>query len=154
MKLAEALLHRKDLQIRIKEDQEALDAAVITPQGLGPDEEPQALLRGLEDSHAALESLITQINRTNNQAMLPSGLTLMEAIARREAQTKRLEHLKGLLKAILGRNRREFWSDNAPLHITHLSPEQLRTQINGLAKGLRELDLEIQAANWSTDLVA
>jgi len=60
MKLAEALIRRKELQPRIKEDVESL----------------------------------------------------MEAIAHRDILAKRLEHLKGLLKTVLGRNRREYWSDN------------------------------------------
>ncbi len=154
MKLAEALLHRKDLQTRIKEHQEALETAVVTPQGLGPDEEPQALLHAVEASHAQLESLIVRINRTNNQALLPNGISLMEAIARRDTLSKRIEHLKSLLKAILGRNRREYWTDSAPVQVTHLSPEQLRAQVNGLAKDLRELDLAIQATNWSSDLIS
>lgn len=153
MKLAEALLHRKDLQTRIKEHQEALESAVITPKGLGPDEEPQSHLLQIEAAHLDLEAMVVRINRTNNQTALPNGMSLMEAIVRRDTLTKRLDHLKSLLKAVLGRNRREYWSDGTHLQDTHMSPEVLRTQANGLAKELRELDLSIQGANWSTDLL-
>ncbi len=154
MKLAEALIRRKQLQTRIKEDVESLEAAVITPQGLGPDEEPNALLRQIEVAHIQLEELVVRINQTNNQALLPAGISLMEAIAHRDVLAKRLEHLKVLLKTVLGRNRREYWSDNQPIQATHLSVESLRSQTNDLSKELRELDLAIQATNWSTDLIA
>lgn len=154
MKLAEALIRRKELQTRIKEDMEALEAAVITPQGLGPDEEPNALLRQIELTHLHLEGLVVKINQTNNQARLPEGASLMEAIAHRDVLTKRLDHLKGLLKTVLGRNRREPWQESSSIQTTHLSVESLRLQTNALAKELRELDLSIQTTNWNTDLVA
>ena len=153
MRLAEALLHRKELATRIKEDIEALSTAVITPDGLGPDEDPHALLRQIHTAQDDLEALVIRINRTNNRALTSGGLILMEAIAHRDMLSKRVEHLKELTKAILGRNRRELWTDKAPIQTTHVSVESLRSKLNASSQELRELDLAIQAANWASELL-
>jgi hypothetical protein len=65
-------------------------------EGDSPPEDPQPLLRELDEVAEELERLIASINRTNSLARLASGMTLTQGLARRDV----LGLLHGSLKAI------------------------------------------------------
>jgi hypothetical protein len=84
MKLAEALVLRADRQKRIEQLRERLKISALIQEGDEPPENPQRLQEELERLFGQLETLISAINRTNIQVVLPNGKTVTEALAQRD----------------------------------------------------------------------
>lgn len=84
MKLGEALAQRAELQNRVNELKTRLAASALVQEGDSPPENPEELLAQFDRNCDELERLIAAINRTNTRAQLPSGLTVTEALARRD----------------------------------------------------------------------
>ena len=95
MKLAEALLERKSLKEKIESLRARLAENVMVQEGDKPAEDPQTLMSELNGAVDALETLIKQINATNNSAKLPDGMSVSEAKRLREleAENKKLKKL-------------------------------------------------------------
>lgn len=99
MKLAEALVERKAAQEKIGELNERLQRVVLVQEGEQPAEQPAALLQELAEVAQRLEVLIVAINRTNDQALLPDGRTIMAAIAQRDVVRMQIGVLDALIRA-------------------------------------------------------
>ena len=84
MKLANALSQRSELQTRIRQLETRLYNNAQVQEGEQPAEDPQELLRELEEDYARLEGLISAVNRTNNATRLEDGTTLSDLLARRD----------------------------------------------------------------------
>src|SRR5260370_22784953 len=85
MKLAEALVVRADLQKRIEQLRARLRQSVLVQEGEQPPEDPSELLAEAARLVDELARLIFRINRANLATTLPNGVSLTEAIARRDA---------------------------------------------------------------------
>ena len=72
MKLANALSQRSELQDRIRQLEHRLNNNAQVQEGESPAEDPEELLRELEEDYAQLEALIASINR-GGQIILPRG---------------------------------------------------------------------------------
>lgn len=151
MKLAEALVERKAAQTKISELNERLQRVVLVQEGEQPAEQPTALLQELNEVVQRLELLIVAINRTNVQAQLPDGRTIMAAIAQRDVIRMQLGVLDALMRSAGSPQFRTRGSEIK--FVVTLDIAQLQRERDRLAKQYRELDTAIQAANWSTDLV-
>jgi hypothetical protein len=151
MKLAEALVERKAAQGKIAELGERLQRVAIVQEGQAPVEEPTALLEELNSVTGRLQRLIIAINRTNMQATLAGGETVMAGIARRDVLKLRLGILDSLLRVCGGQ---QFRLRSSEIRFFCTVPVgELQRQRDLLAKQLRELDAAIQAANWMTELL-
>ena len=95
-KLGEALARRNELQTRVTEIRDRLRISALVQEGDTPPEDPEPLLRELDEVARELERLIANINRTNSSARLASGMTLTQGLARRDV----LGLLHGSLKAV------------------------------------------------------
>ena len=151
MKLAEALVERKAAQVKVAELGERLQRVAIVQEGQSPAEEPTALLDELSAVTGRLERLIVAINRTNTQATLAGGETVMAAIARRDVLKMRLGILDNLLRACGGQ---QFRMRGSEIRFLCTMPVgELQRQRDLLGKQHRELDAALQAANWTTELL-
>ena len=72
MKLANALSQRAELQTRIHQLESRLYNNAQVQEGEQPAEDPEELLRELEENYTRLEDLISAINRTNSTARTAS----------------------------------------------------------------------------------
>ena len=88
MKLAEALILRKDLQTRLVRIQERLNANVLVQEGDRPSEDPAELIKRLHETCAELSSLICRINKTNSNTLM-DGRPLSDAITERDLNLKK-----------------------------------------------------------------
>ncbi len=79
LKLAEALVLRADIQKRIEQLKARLIQSAKAQEGDTPPEDPQVLLREINQLLIRLEALIPRINRINLQTTLPDGTTLTDA---------------------------------------------------------------------------
>lgn len=178
MRLAEALIEKKDLQARIGELQNRYTASAVIEDGENADETPADLLRSLENAMERMEDLTVSINLANNRVFLPlvdehTGVTLtdeylqkhpratatastmMEGIAHRDNLKMRIGQYNGILNSIQQRNRnRRYAGENAPKMVVTEGVEASHfiKLVDRLGKELRLLDASIQATNWANDL--
>lgn len=150
MKLAEALIERADLQKRAAQLEERIAANLLVQEGEEPGEDPRQLLREFMDVVQALENLLPRIHRANLSATLPSGETLTDALSRRDMLDLRLKTLR---RAAATASERQTRYSNSELRIVPVMPaRELQAQVDALAKQRRELEAQIQQANWLTEL--
>ena len=156
MTLAEALVERKGLKERLESLKQRLAVNARVQEGDAPTETPETLLAQIDAAIADLERLIVAINRTNLAAQLPGeeGWSLMEAIARRDMLTLR----QGILQATIdvAQTTRERWAmtRNEVRSIAVVDVAAMQKEIDALGKQRRELDMRLQAANWTVRLAA
>lgn len=150
MKLANALSQRAELQTRIHQLETRLYNNAQVQEGESPAEDPQDLLRELEEDYARLEALIACINRTNC-CTLVDGVPLSDLLARRDCWKKKLQGLRDFLDCA---------SELAPRRTvgeikirSTVNVRAMQKEIDWQAKELRELDEKIQEANWTTELM-
>jgi hypothetical protein len=150
MRLAEALLERKSVKVKIDSLQERLDQNALVQEGDTPAETAETLMAELRDALATLETLIRQINAANNVAKLPNGTTVSDAIVRRDML--KLERLALERVAATLSMRQHRYGRNEVKFVATVGPARLHKEIDRLSKEWRELDAQIQAVNWQTDV--
>lgn len=149
MKLAEALNQRADLQKRIAQLKERLNNNVKVQEGDSPAEDPQELFKELDQTILQLKDLIGRINKTNLETLV-EGRSLTDIIADKDTLSLKISTLREVLENANVRSDR--YSRNEIKFVRTIDIGQLQKTIDGLAKTLRELDVKLQQANWSTDL--
>jgi hypothetical protein len=150
MKLAEALLLRADLQKKAASLRERVVANAVVQEGEAPHEAPDELLMQAFGVLAELEDLVSRINKTNLAAKLPDGRSLTDAIAHRDALGQK--HAL-LIAAIAGcRKEPERYGVREIKWKATLEVPKLQKQADDLAKSIRELNGNIQQANWNVEL--
>lgn len=150
MKLAEALILRKDLQTRLMALEERLMNAAQVQEGDQPAEEPQALLLELDRMTQELQSLITRINLTNSNSML-DGKTVTGLLAQRDMLGRKAGILRDLANTAGQLVRRVRGSEIKIISTVNVA--DIRKQADEAAKALRELDTRLLGFNWTTDLM-
>ncbi len=151
MKLAEALLVRRELLNKVRGIRERIEQNAIVQEGDSPAEKPELLLQkalGLLQKEA---SLVVQINRTNMNCLLPDGLTMMETLARRD----RLINEQAVLRGAIESSYREFRESRQEIKwVNMVDVAALQEKVDDLETHLRNLNVAIQETNWLTELEA
>lgn len=150
MKLAEALIARGDIQKRLAQLQDRLNRSSWVQEGEKPHEDPARLRHEIAELVAQLQTLIFKINQANISTKLPSGMTLTEALAARDAMTLHQNILRSVADA--ASERVDRYGRAEIRRVPTVDVAQLREEIDGLAKQRREIDVVIQATNWATEL--
>jgi hypothetical protein len=150
MRLAEALRERSDLQIRIGQLRERLNANAKVQHGLTPSENPAELLAELSQAVAKMAELIERINRTNANCTIGDE-TIGALIAMRNWQMKELDILRDFVARASSLVDR--YSKSEILIEPTVDVAALQKEIDEKAKAVRMLDNKIQEANWTTDLL-
>jgi hypothetical protein len=149
MKLAEALIKRRDIDTAIANINMSLIENVKVIEGTKPFESPEELADIINNMLEEQTKLIHKINKTNNKTITDDGRTLDELITLRE-------QLKRRHKLFDSAYRQAFTSsrcyDNIK-YVVAVDIPSLKTKIAASAKDFRELDNKIQAINWSTELL-
>ena len=149
MKLAEALNQRADLQKRIAQLKERLNNNVKVQEGDSPAEDPKDLFTELDASIAQLKDIIYRINKTNLETSV-DGRSLTDIIADKDTLSLKISTLREVLENANVRSDR--YSRNEIKFVRTIDIAKLQKQIDDLSKELRELDVKLQQANWSTEL--
>lgn len=154
MKLAEALILRSDVQKRLAQLQARASAVARYQEDEQPAEDAAELLATGRALTEEVERLIRAINRTNSVSEVEPGVTITDALARRDALSLR----RGLVTSVAdaasgdrGFERRQLRSELR--YVTALPVADLRREADDIARQFRELDAKLQAANWAIDLV-
>lgn len=157
MKLAEALALRADRNRAFEQLRARAQACARFQEGEEPPEDANSLLAEASAALDDLQDLISRINATNSTTTLADGRTLTEALAARDVLTMRHSLLSSVADAGAGSaNRQGGYGRQMRSELRMLSAvsvPELRSLADRTAQRLRELDAEIQQANWSVDLV-
>ncbi|HEY2367023.1 MAG TPA: DIP1984 family protein [Polyangiaceae bacterium] len=150
MKLAEALLLRADLQKKIGSLRDRIVANAVVQDGDKPHENPAELMKQAVGALGDLETLVTKINRANLKTKTSRGKTLTEAMAHRDM----LMAQHALYISAIGGSKKEpeRYSAREIKWVATLDVAKLQKQADDLAKKLRELNADIQKANWAAEL--
>lgn len=152
MKLANALSQRAELQTRIHQLEARLYNNAQVQEGEQPAEDPQVLLRELEEDYVRLEALISAINRTNSAARTEDGATLSDLLARRDCLRGKLGILRNFLDNASALVRRRTAGEIKVK--SSVNVRELQKQVDGLSKELRQLEETVQEKNWTTELLS
>lgn len=150
MKLAEALILRPDAQKRVAQLRQRLMRSARVQEGEQPPENPQALLAELNATTDELTRLIQQINRTNSLTPFQDGL-LSDVLATRDTLRLKRNAYDGLVGAAATSQDRYMRSELRLVSTVNVA--ELQRQIDQISREYRELDAQIQALNWATDLI-
>lgn len=151
MKLAEALILRADLQKRLEQVKARLRNNVLVQEGESPSEDPDYLLKELFKIENDLTDIIIRINLTNNSTDFSDGMTLTEALARRDALLKRRSFLSEI--ATQASFKQDRYSKTEIKYVSTIDVKAMQKEVDQVAKEYRLLDTEIQALNWNVDLI-
>ena len=150
MKLAEALLLRSEYQKKIENLQSRILSNIKVQDNDKPLENPHSLIEEVFDLNEKLCILIKQINTSNNKAKLTTGQTLSEAIIERDMFMKKRNILASVAAKALEKDYRLTHTE-VKINVV-VSVEEIQKQIDSLSRQFRELDAQIQASNWTTEL--
>lgn len=150
MKLAEALLLRRDLNNRLFQLRNEIFSSVLVQEGDTLDRSITELFKEYDEINQQYSELVVAINRKNATASVAdSALLLMEALEQRE-QLRRKHAL--LTQALDETKAAPRMGRNEIRLVRTIDTKTLTEQLNATAKQLRELDGKIQQTNWLVDL--
>ena len=151
MKLAEALILRADCQKRMEQLRARLTRSAKVQEGEEPPENPQALISELDAGVQELEDLIKKINNTNSLTTLEDGVTLSDALAKRDA----LALKRGIYKSLVDATalRQDRYTRSEVKFFSTIDVGEVQTQMDRISRQYRELDTKIQQANWNTEFI-
>ena len=150
MKLAQALILRSDTQKRIEQLKVRLLSNEKTQENESPSEDPKLLLKELDKLTSELFRLICSINLTNSSAKF-DGISLTEMIAKKDALTLKASVLREF--ATSASQKVDLYSNSEIKILSTVNVAALQKQVDALSKEIRELEMKLQEANWSVDLV-
>ena len=150
MKLAEALIERADLQCRLEQLKQRLNQNAQYQEGEEPAESPEALLAEYRQAATKLEQLIVKINLANNRIQLESGQLMVEALAKRDRL--KAEHNTLINLADAATQTFDRYSRSEIKTLAAIDVKNIRKQIDEIAKHHRQLDTQIQQANWLSEI--
>ncbi len=153
MKLAEALILRADCLKRIRELKSRLGVSVKVQEGDEPFEDPQALIKEIEQVMTSFQALVQRINRTNVMAEFEAGKTLADALAERDVLQMRRRIYTDLQETSTNGLFGQRLSRSEIRQIFTIDMGENNRRIDAISKQYRELDTRIQQLNWSVDLV-
>lgn len=152
MKLAEALAARADAQARLQELRSRIRDNARHQEGDAPAEDPNALIAEADRVAAELTRLVRAINATNAATPVEGIGTLTDAIAERDGLAARRKVLVDAAGEASGSGGLRLMRSELRM-VTALDVPDLRRRIDELSRQRRQLDLHIQAADWTTELV-
>lgn len=150
MKLAEALIERADLQRRLLQLAKRLQQNAQYQEGETPNEDPNALLTEYQHTAELLKKRIVEINLANNRIQLENGISMVEALAERDRLKAEHAMLIALAEAAIPEQNRYSRSEIKSLAAVDI--RAIRQKADSIAKTHRELDTQIQQANWLHEL--
>lgn len=150
MKLAEALQERADLNHSIEQLRVRLINNALVQENDKPAEDPETLIKELDDCTCRLEELMRRINLTNCSTV-SDGKSITELIAHKDALKMKISVYKDLVANASQTARRARMTEIKILSTVDV--KKLQKQIDDMSKELRLTDNRIQSLNWSTELI-
>ena len=151
MKLAEALLRRADMQKKLASLKSRIAENVKVQDGDTPSENPNELLLQANQVMSELYALIDHIHRTNAIAVMPDGATMLSTLVKRDELAERHRLLQTAIDN--AKTEGDRYSHREIKLQKVIEAVKLQKQTDDIAVKLRNLNIQLQAANWQIDLV-
>ena len=151
MKLAEALSIRADLQRKVLQLKERILRNAKIQVDEKPAEDPNELLTELEQASKELVVLVKKINQTNNTLRFDKLNTMADVLIEREQLASLRDLHRELAKqATVSQDR---YKKLEIKFMPAVDVKNIQKIADDYAKQFRELDVKIQALNWTEDLI-
>ncbi|WP_420112948.1 DIP1984 family protein [Pseudactinotalea sp.] len=150
MLLAEALARRADLNARMNQLATRAVGNALHQEGDSPSEDPTALLAEHDRLAGDLAELVAAINRTNLGLEISPGVTMTEALARRD-ELRTLHRVRTNVADAASR-RQDRITRSEVKYVPAVDVAAVRQAADDAARELRELDTRIQEVNWTSQL--
>ncbi|MDX1536534.1 DIP1984 family protein [Arsukibacterium sp.] len=151
MKLAEALSIRADLQRKVNQLKERILRNAKIQVDEKPAEDPNELLLELDQASKELVVLVKKINKTNNILTFDQNNTMADILAEREQLASLRDLYRELAKqATVSQDR---YKKLEIKFMPAVDVKSVQKQADDYAKQFRELDVRIQALNWTENLI-
>ncbi|MBU1117317.1 MAG: DIP1984 family protein [Bacteroidetes bacterium] len=150
MKIAEALLLRADIQKKLESFRERITKNVLIQEGEQPSEDPQKMLEEVNSVSEDLRSLVFKINKANLNGKTKFGRSLTEAISERDILTTKHSIVKSAANSAT--KPPERYGVKEIRWVKTVNVMQLQDDMEKLAKKIREVNSEIQEANWQIEV--
>ena len=152
MKLAEALILRAANNRRIDELQRRIVGGLWVQEETPPAEDIESLVSELEKLCDDQTVLIRSINRTNSLTKWSNfGLTISDLISNRDWQRTRNRIFSAIANQLRANPGRVSKSEIKFFKAFDL--QKMNALVDDSARFVRELDTELQSANWQVDLI-
>lgn len=119
-------------------------------EGEEPAENPVELLAKYHRTAEQWQKMVVEINQVNNRIQLENGTSMIEALALRDLLKTKHAMLINLADAATPEQSRYSRSEIKMLAAVNV--REIRKQADEIAKQHRELDTQIQQANWLNEL--
>lgn len=150
MKLAEALLLRADVQKKLESLKDRISKNTVVQDGEKPSEEPNELLKQAMIIAEQLRRLILAINESNLGGQTGKNRSLTAALAERDSLIYRHNIVQSA--ATSASKPPERYGVKEIRWVKTVDVSALQKQADELAKEIREVNAEIQSANWSIEV--
>ncbi len=150
MKLAELLMERAECQRRISQLSSRLRDCVKIQEGDIPPVKPDVMLKEVTELHGQLEGIIRCINHVNVTNELEPGLTVADAVTRRDMLRSQRELYDSLAKAAQVSDSR--YSMKEIRFVSTMDVSDLIRKTDEFSKAVRMIDARIQAKNWEVEI--
>lgn len=152
MKLAEALIERRDLQNKLLELKNLMLANTLVEEGNEPDIAVADLLLQYDQVSKQLEELIVAITKRNQEIWITvegGKHTLQSLLAKRGRLRQKYDLYTSILEDM--RENRRFGRNEIRM-VKTVSVKELTAELDDLARALRQTDAIIQQTNWLEEL--
>ncbi len=154
MLLGEALADRASKKKQLEQVEARASSVARFQEGEQPAENAGELLDQGRRLIGELRDLARRINRTNSATELDPGFTLTDALAQRDGYAAQYRLVTGIADA--GAGGRVGWARQLRSELQQVSAVRvadLRAEADQIAESRRRLDVRIQQAGWSTELL-
>ncbi len=155
MLLGEALADRASKKKQLEQVEARAVSVARYQEGEQPAEDAGELLDKGRRLIGELRVLARRINRTNSATELEPGFTLTDALATRDAYAARYRLVTATADAGAG-GRGVAWARQLRSELQQVAAVRvadLRAEADQIAESRRTLDVRIQQAGWSTELL-
>jgi hypothetical protein len=155
MLLGEALAERASKKKQLEQVEVRATSVARYQEGEQPAESAEELLDQGRRLIGELRDLARRINRTNSATELDPGFTLTDALAQRDSYGAQFRLVTTIADAGAG-GHGIGWARQLRSELQQVSAVQvadLRAEADQIAQARRMLDVRIQQAGWSTELL-
>jgi hypothetical protein len=155
MLLGEALAERAGKKKQLEQVEARAASVARYQEGEQPAESAVELLEQGRRLIGELRELASRINRTNSGTELDPGFTLTDALALRDSYAAQFKLVTTIADAGAG-GRGVGWARQLRSELQQVSAVQvadLRAEADRIAESRRRLDVRIQQAGWSAELL-
>jgi hypothetical protein len=155
MLLGEALAERASKKKQLEQVEVRAASVARYQEGEQPAESAEELLDQGRRLIGELRDLVRRINRTNSATELDPGFTLTDALAQRDSYAAQFKLVTAIADAGSGGGgigwARQLRSELQQVSAVRVA--DLRAEADQIAQARRMLDVRIQQAGWSTELL-